>query len=33
MQSINGQNIVKEVPYCIIFNYVDAYIIEENENR
>ena len=32
MQSINNQNIDKEVPLCLSFSDVDAYIIEENEN-
>ena len=30
MQSINNQNINKEVPLCFSFSDVDAYIIEEN---
>ena len=33
MQSINNQNIDKKVPLCLIFSDVDAYIIEENENK
>ena len=33
MQSINNQNIDKEVPLCLSFSDVDAYIIEENENK
>ena len=32
MQSINNQNIDKEVPPCLSFSDVDAYIIEEIEN-
>ena len=30
MQSINNQNIDKEVPLCLSFSNVAAYIIEEN---
>ena len=33
MQSINNQNIDKEVSLCLNFSDVDAYIIEENENE
>ena len=33
MQSINNQNIDKEITFCLSFNNVDAYIIEENENK
>ena len=33
MQSINNQNIDKEAPLCFSFSDVDAYIIEENENK
>ena len=33
MQSINNQNINKGIPLCLIFSDVDAYIIEENENK
>ena len=33
MSSINNQNIDKEVPLCLNFSDVDAYIIEENENK
>ena len=33
MQSINNQNIDSEVPLCLSFSYVDAYIIEENGNK
>ena len=33
MQSINNQNIDKGIPLCFSFNDVDAYIIEENENK
>ena len=32
MQSIHNQNIDTEVPLCLSFIDVDAYIIEENEN-
>ena len=30
MEIINNQNIDREVPLCLIFSDVDAYIIEEN---
>ena len=33
MQSINNQNTDKEVPLSLTFTDVDAYIIEENENK
>ena len=33
MQSINNQNIDKEVPLCLSLSDVYAYIIEENENK
>ena len=33
MQSINNQNIDREVPRSLSFSNVDAYIIEENENK
>ena len=33
MQSINNQNIDREIPLCLSFNNVDAYIIEENQNK
>ena len=33
MQSIDNQNIDREVPLCLSFSYVDAYIIEEDENK
>ena len=33
MQSINNQNIEGEIPLCLSFNNVDAYIIEESENK
>ena len=33
MQSINNQNIDKGIPLCFSFSDVDAYIIEENENK
>ena len=32
-QNINNQNIDNEVPLCLSFCDVDAYIIEENENK
>ena len=33
MQGINGQNIDTEVPLCHRFSDLDAYFIEENENK
>ena len=33
MQSINNQNIDREVPLCLTFSNADAYIIEENGNK
>ena len=33
MQNINNQNIDNELPLCLSFSSVDAYIIEENENK
>ena len=33
MQNINNQIIDKEVPLCLSFSDVDAYIYEENENK
>ena len=34
MESINNQNIDSKNPHCLVFNNVDAYIIEEsNENK
>ena len=33
MQSINNQNIDREIPLCLSFNNVDAYIIEESESK
>ena len=33
MQSINNQNIDKDVPLCLSFSDVDAYIIEQNESK
>ena len=33
MQSINNQNIENEIPLCLSFSNVDAYIIEENQNK
>ena len=33
MQSINNQNIDNEIPLCLSFSDVDAYIIECNSNE
>ena len=33
MQSINSQNRDRGIPLCLSFSNVDAYIIEENENK
>ena len=33
MQSINNQNIDREIPLCLSFSDVDAYIIEKNESK
>ena len=33
MQSINNQNIDREISLCLSFSDVDVYIIEENENK
>ena len=33
MQNINNQNIGREIPLCPSFSDVDAYFIEENENK
>ena len=33
MQSINIQNIDRRIPLCLSFRDVDAYIIEEKENK
>ena len=33
MQSINNQNIAKEVPLCLNFSNVDANVIEESRNK
>ena len=33
MQSINNQNIDRIISLCLSFTDVDAYIIEENENK
>ena len=33
MQSVNSQNIDREIPLCLSFNNVDVYIIEENEDK
>ena len=33
MQSINNQNIGKEVPLCHTFSNVDAYIIEKSGTK
>ena len=30
---INNQNIYKEVPLCLSFSDVDAYIFEQKENK
>ena len=32
-QNINNQNVHKEIPPCLSFSDLDAYIIEENENK
>ena len=32
-QNINNQNIDNELPLCLSFNDIDAYIIEENKNK
>ena len=33
MGSINNQNTDRQVTFCLSFSDVDAYIIEENENK
>ena len=33
MQNIDNENIYNEVPICLNFGDVDAYIIEEDENK
>ena len=33
MQSINNQNIHREIPLCLSFNNLDAYIMGKNENK
>ena len=33
MKSITNQNIDREVPLCLSFSDVDAYIIEESKNK
>ena len=33
MQSINNHNIDGKVPLCLRFSDVDAYFIEESENK
>ena len=33
MQNINNQNIDRRIPLCLSFSDVNAYIIEENENK
>ena len=33
MQSINNLNVDRGIPLCLSFSDVDAYIIEENENK
>ena len=32
-QNIDNQNIDNELPLCLSFNDIDAYIIEENKNK
>ena len=32
-QNIDNQNIDNELPFCLSFSDVNAYIIEENENK
>ena len=33
MQNVDGQNIDNELPLCLNFSNIDAYIIEENKNK
>ena len=33
MKRVNNQNIDRGIPRCLCFSDVDAYIIEENENK
>ena len=33
MRSINNRNIDRGIPLCLSFSDVDAYILEENENK
>ena len=33
IQSINNQNIDRGIPLCLSFSDIEAYIIEENENK
>ena len=33
MQSIKNQNIARGISLCLNFSDVDAYIIEENQNK
>ena len=33
IENINNQNIDRGIPLCLSFSNVDAYIIEENENK
>ena len=33
MQSINNQKSDREIPLCLSFSNLDAYIIEENGNK
>ena len=32
-QNIDNQNVDNELPFCLSFSDVNAYIIEENENK
>ena len=33
MESVNNQNIDRGIHFCLSFSNVNAYIIEENENK
>ena len=33
MECINNPNVDREIPLCVSLSDVDAYIIEENENK
>ena len=33
METINNKNVDKEIPLCLSFSNVDAYIIEESRNK